>query len=77
MTYNHLKVTKKVKGEKILRILVPNKLLTICLVLIAEIKGGNNSYKIKIKKIRQILYALYLQNNITKKKYNSLIMSSK
>ena len=77
MTYHHLKVTEKVKEEKVLKILTPNKLLTRCLVLIAQIKAVDNSYKIKIKKIRKILYALYLQNRMTKKNYNSLIKSSK
>ena len=77
MTYHHLKVTEKVKEEKVLKILTPNKLLTRRLVLIAQIKAVDNSYKIKIKKIRKILYALYLQNRMTKKNYNSLIKSSK
>ena len=62
---------KEVKG---LKILIPNKLLTRLPVLLAQVKAGNNSYKLK-SKIRQILYSSYQHNKITKKLYNSLIKS--
>ena len=52
----------------------PNKLLTRLPVLLAQIKAGNNSYKIK-KEIRQILYLSYRHIKITKKVYNNLIKS--
>ena len=42
------------------RILPPKKLLTRLLILIAQIKDGNNSYKLK-NEIRKILYCLYQQ----------------
>ena len=51
-----------------LKILTPNKLLTRLPILLAQIKAGNNSYKLK-NKIRQILYLLYQHNKITKKVY--------
>ena len=41
-------------------------------MLLAEMKTGNNSYKLK-NEIRQILYLLYQHNKITKKVYNNLI----
>ena len=57
---------KEVKEGKRLKILTPNKLLTRLLILLAQIKAGNNSYKLE-NEIRQILYLLYQHNKITKK----------
>ena len=54
--------------------LTPNKLLTRLSILIAQIKAGNNSNKLK-NDIRQILYLLYYPNQITKIVYNNLIKS--
>ena len=64
----------EVKKGKGLRILPPNKLLTRLPVLLAQIKAGNNSYKLK-NEIRQILYLLYQHNKITKKVYKILMKS--
>ena len=55
-----------------LKILTPNKLLTRLPILLAQIKAGNNSYKLK-NEITQILYLLYQYNEIIKNFYNSLI----
>ena len=65
---------EEVKEEKRLKILAPNKLLTILPILLAQIKAGNNSNKLK-NEIRQILYLLYQHNKITKKVYNNLVKS--
>ena len=65
---------KKVKEGKALKILSPNKLLTRSPVLLAQIKAGNNSYKLK-NEIRQTLYLLCQHNKITKKVYSNLIKS--
>ena len=46
--------------------MTPNKLLTKLQILLAQIKAGNNSYKLK-NKIRQTLYILYQHNKITEK----------
>ena len=54
---------EEVKEGKQLQILTPNKLLTRLLILLAQIKAGNNSYKL-INEIRQILYLLYQLNHI-------------
>ena len=51
-----------------------NKLLTRLPILLAQIKAGNNSNKLKTE-FRQILCLLYQHNKITKKAYNSLIKS--
>ena len=56
---------EKVKEGKGLKILTPNKLLTKLPILLAQIKAGNNSNKLR-NKIRQILYLLYHDNKITK-----------
>ena len=65
---------EELKEGKGLKILTPNKLLTRLPILPAQIKAGNNSYKLK-NEIRQILYLLKQHNKITKKVYNNLIKS--
>ena len=64
---------KRKINETGLEILSSNKLLTRLPILLAQIKSGNNSYKLK-NEIRQILYLLYQHNKITKKVYNNLII---
>ena len=54
--------------------LTRNKLFTRVSLLLAEIKAGNNSYKLK-NEIRPILYLLYQHNEITKEVYNNLMKS--
>ena len=57
-------------------------MLTRLPILLAQIKAGNNSYKLK-NKIRKILYyvytilyyTMYQHNRITKKLYKNLINS--
>ena len=57
-------------------------MLTGLPILLAQIKAGNNSYKLK-NKIRKILYyvytilyyTMYQHNRITKKLYKNLINS--
>ena len=65
---------EEVKQGKELKILTPNKLLTRLPILLAQVKAGNNSYKLK-NEIRQILSLLYQHNKITTKVYNNLIKS--
>ena len=65
---------EEVKEGKGLNILTPNKPLTRLPILLAQIKVGNNLYKLK-NEIRQILYLLYQHNKITKKVYNNQIKS--
>ena len=66
---------RKITGTG-LKILIPNKLLARLPIFLAQIKAGNNSYKLK-NEIRQILYLLYQHNKFTKKVYNNLIKSCK
>ena len=65
---------EEIKEGKGLKILTPNKLLIRFPTLLAQIKAGSNSYKLKIE-IRQIQYPLYQHNKITKNVYNKLIKS--
>ena len=58
-----------------LNILTLNKLLTRLPILLAQVKAGNNSCKLK-NQIRQILYLLYQHNKSTKPVSNDLIKSS-
>ena len=68
---------EEVKEGKELKNLTQNKLLTRLPILLAQIKAGNNSYKLK-NEIRQILlYLLYQRNKITKKVYNNVIQPTK
>ena len=57
-----------------LNILTLNKLLTRLPILLAQVKAGNNSCKLK-NQIRQILYLLYQHNKSTKPVSNDLIKS--
>ena len=65
---------EEVKEGNRLKILTPNKLLTRLPILLAQIKDGTNSYKLK-NEMRQILYLLYQRNKINKNVYNNLIKS--
>ena len=65
---------EEVKEGKRLKILTPNKLLTRLPTLLAQIKAGNNSCKLK-NEIRPILHLLYQHNKITKNVYSNLIKS--
>ena len=69
-----LDLSKEKNEETGLKILTQNKLLTRLPILLAQIKAGNNSNKLK-EEIIQKLYLLYHQNKITKMVYNSLIKS--
>ena len=57
---------QKIRFKTGIKILVPNKLLTRLSVLLAQVKAGNNSHKLR-PEIRQILYLLYQNIKITKK----------
>ena len=64
-----------VKEGKRLKTLTLNKLLTRLTVLLAQIKAGNYSYKLK-NEIKQILYLLYQHNKIIKTINDNLIMTT-
>ena len=55
-----------------LKILTPQQMFTRLLILLAQIKAGNNSQKLK-NEIRQLLYSLYRPKKISKTVYKNLI----
>ena len=64
-------VVSRAKDEG-LKILTNKQMLNCLPILLAQIKAGNNSNKLK-NEIRQILYSLYRSKILTKTVYNNLI----
>ena len=64
---------KRQKGQG-LKVMTPSQLITRLPILLAKLKAGNNSQKLK-DEIKQILYSLYRSKNVTKTLYNHLINS--
>ena len=52
--------------------LTPQQMITRLPILLAQLKAGNNSQKLKYE-IRQLLYSLYRSKNLSKTIYNHLI----
>ena len=55
-----------------LKILTPQQMITRLPILLAQLKTGNNSHKLKYK-IRQIVYSLYRSKHLSNTIYNSLM----
>ena len=55
-----------------LKVLTPSTILTGLPILLAQIKAGKNSYKLK-NEIKKILHLSYQHNEITKEVNNNLI----
>ena len=64
----------EVKEGKGINVSTPNKLLIGLLLLLAQIKAGNNSQKLK-NEMGQILYLLYQHNKNIKTLYSTFIQS--
>ena len=62
---------KKQNGQG-LKILTPQQMITRLPILLAQLKAGNNSQKLK-NEIRQLLYHLYRSKNLSKTIFNHLI----
>ena len=62
---------QKQKGEG-LKILTPKQMNTGLPILLAQLKAGNNSQKLK-NEIRKIVYSLYRSKTLSKTIYNHLI----
>ena len=69
LDFNNRIQKQQVSGSKIL---TPNQMLSRLPILLAQLKVGNNSEKLK-NEIRQILYSLYRSKKLTKQLYKSLI----
>ena len=65
---------KKPTTGKGLKIMTPSQLITRLPILLAHVKAGNNSQKLK-NEIRQIICSLYRSKNLSKTVYNHLINS--
>ena len=52
--------------------MTPKQMVTRLPILLAQVKAGNNSQKLK-NEIRQIVYSLYRSKNLTKTIHNHLI----
>ena len=64
-------VKRQQKGER-LKIMTPKQMTVRLPILLAQLKAGNNSLKVK-NEIRQIAYSLYRSNNLSKTIYSNLI----
>ena len=60
-----LNFNKQSQEGKGLKILTPNQMLSRLPISLAQLKGENNSEKLK-NQIRQLLYSLYRSKNMTK-----------
>ena len=58
-----------------LKILTPQQMLIRLPILLAQMRAGNNSKKLK-NEIRQILYLLYKSDRLSKLTYNNLMKSA-
>ena len=67
-----LGLNNKIQSGQGLKILTPNQMLSRLPISLAQLKGGNNSEKLK-NEIRQLLYSLYRSKKLTKQIYKSLI----
>ena len=67
-----LKFNEQNQQEEGIKILTPNQMLNRLPIALAKLKAGNNSNKLK-NEIRQLLYSLYLSQNITEQVMNKLI----
>ena len=68
-----LEFNKEIEKQGLgLKILTPDKMLSIIPISLAQLNAGNNSEKLK-NEIRQLLYSLYRSKKLTKQIYKSLV----
>ena len=66
-----LKFNKQNQQGKGLKLFTPDQMLSGLPIILAQLKAGNNSEKLK-NQIRQLLYSPYRSKNMTKLVYNNL-----
>ena len=66
----------KTKYGEGLKILTPKQMRQRLPIALAQVKAGNTSENL-LNEIRQIIYSLYREKEITKKVYNNIINSIK
>ena len=64
---------KKNQEEQLLKLISTGQLLGRLPIILAHLKTGNNSGKLK-NEIRQLLYSLYRSKRLTKKPEKSIII---
>ena len=66
----------KQQKDKGIKILTPKQILQRLPIALSQIKAGNKSENL-LNEIRQIIYSLYREKELTKKVYNSIMNSIK
>ena len=66
----------KAKHGKGLKILTPKQMLQRLPITLTQVKAGNTSENL-LNEIRQIIYSLYREKEVTKKVYNNIMNSIK
>ena len=64
----------KAKYEKRFKILFPKQMFRRLPILLAQVKAGNTSENL-LNEIRQIVYFLYREKEVTKKVYSNIMNS--
>ena len=72
---NIIDFNKQQKGKRI-KILTPKQMLQRLPIALAQVKAGNTSENL-LNEIRQIIYSLYQEKEVTKKVYNNTTNSIK
>ena len=65
-----------IKNKKVNKILTPKQMLQKLPIALAQVKAGNTSKNLLIE-IRQIIYYLHQENDVTRKVYNNIMNSVK
>ena len=65
-----------IKNKKVNKILTPKQMLQKLLIALAQVKAGNTSKNLLIE-IRQIIYYLHQEKDVTRKVYNNIMNSVK
>ena len=62
----------KTKYGEALKILTPKQMLQRLPIALAKVKAGNTSENL-LNEIRQVIYSLYREKEVTKKVYNNIM----
>ena len=65
-----------IKNKKVNKILTPKQMLQKLPIALAQVKAGNTSKNLLIE-IRQIIYYLHQEKDVTRKVYNNIMNSVK
>ena len=69
---NILQLNRQSQEGQRLKVLTPDRMLSILPITLAQLKAGNSSEKLK-NEIRQLLYLLYRSKKLSKTMYNNLM----